>query len=508
MAIALYARKSVERENSISCETQLEYCRAYIKPDERDEEVLEFVDNGYSGGNMDRDAFQAMMSMVKRGVVSKIIIYKLDRLSRSLPDFVKILQTLKDHNVKFVSTQESFDTSSPYGDLIVKILMIFAEFERTSTIIRVKQAYDHRSDMGFFMGGSPPYGYTLEDTVIHNIKTKKLVPVPEAVEHVRYIFDLYSRPGMTLRRVYKSLVSNGLTAVDGSNWSASKVSAMLRNPIYVRADALVYDYYANLGVRIVPGPEAFTGVYGAKLYNKPKITADESAWKDAKLIVMTHEGIINSEVWLKCQHRLASNKQLGRSVSNGTSWLAGKVMCAQCLRTMTIVRGKINKKGVLRRYFSCTGHSHLNICSGPKATIYADDIEDLIFSCIESRVAEFPSARKKSTGSSSEENAIRLQLKAIEKEEEKLVQMMLDGNINAALLDIVNNKAAECKENKKVLFERLAKIEAIVSDMEPIMKITDAWESADYDAKKKVVSVLIDKILIDDSGNAEVKWNM
>ena len=118
-AIIFYARKSVERENSISCETQLEYCRSAVKPDERDEEMLTFVDNGFSGGNVNRDGFQKMMRLVRQGEVRKVIVYKLDRISRSLPDFVNILQEFKTHRVEFVSSQEAFDTSSPYGEMIV-----------------------------------------------------------------------------------------------------------------------------------------------------------------------------------------------------------------------------------------------------------------------------------------------------------------------------------------------------------------------------------------------------
>ena len=161
MAIALYARKSIERENSISCETQIEYCRARIMPDERGGKVLTFIDNGFSGGNIDRDGFQKMMRKIEQGKISKVIVYRLDRISRSLADFVSILGTFKEYGVEFVSTQEAFDTGSPYGELIVKILAVFAEFERQSIIQRVSQAYEHRSEMGFYMGGRKPYGFEL-----------------------------------------------------------------------------------------------------------------------------------------------------------------------------------------------------------------------------------------------------------------------------------------------------------------------------------------------------------
>ena len=158
MAIALYARKSIERENSISCETQIEYCKAMLKPDERGEKILTFVDNGFSGGNVIRDGFQSMMRKIEQGKISKVIVYRLDRISRSLSDFVNILATFKKYGVEFVSTQEAFDTGSPYGELIVKILAVFAEFERQSIIQRVTQAYEHRSEMGFYMGGRKQIG--------------------------------------------------------------------------------------------------------------------------------------------------------------------------------------------------------------------------------------------------------------------------------------------------------------------------------------------------------------
>jgi len=200
MAIVLYARKSVERENSISCDTQLEYCKSALRPDERNDEIISIVDNGFSGGNVNRKGFQKMMKLVEQGRVSKVVVYRLDRISRSMLDFVNILQKFKDYNVKFLSSQEVFDTSTPYGEMVVKILMIFAEFERTSTITRVTQAYAHRSEMGFYMGGRQPYGFQLVPAVINNIRTKKLEAVPEEAEQIRYIFEVYAQENVSLRQ--------------------------------------------------------------------------------------------------------------------------------------------------------------------------------------------------------------------------------------------------------------------------------------------------------------------
>ena len=293
MAIALYARKSVERENSISCETQIEYCRAMIKPDERSEKVLTFVDNGFSGGNTDRDGFQKMMRQIERGKISKVIIYRIDRISRSLADFVGILETFKAHGVELVSSQESFDTSSPYGEMIVKLLVVFAEFERKSTIERVTQAYRHRSDLGIYMGGRRPYGFTLTDTVIHGIRTKMLEPLESEAEQVRYIFESYAAGVVSLRRLMDNLVEGQNLPTEGS-WSTAKLSAILKNPVYVRADNAIYEYYAERGTRMVSEITEFDGVHGLQLYGKTTHKTED--WSDMKVVVMAHEGLPISAV--------------------------------------------------------------------------------------------------------------------------------------------------------------------------------------------------------------------
>lgn len=340
MAIALYARKSVERENSISCETQIEYCKSVIKPDERSEKVLTFVDNGFSGGDVNRDGFQKMMNLVRQDRVNKVIVYKLDRISRSLSDFVNILQEFKEHKVEFVSSQESFDTSSPYGELIVKILMVFAEFERTSTINRVTQAYAHRSEMGFYMGGRQPYGFELVPTVIHNIKTKKLNQIPSEIEQIRYIFEVYAQEKVSLRRLMSLLIAESKQPLNGSSWTTAKLSTLLKNPIYVRADSDVYDYYDRHGVQMITDVSSFTGEYGAQLYGHTKHDPGNPDWSDMKLVLLTHPGTVDSDIWLKCQRKLEKNRQITNSYSNPTSWLAGKVVCEKCGHTMTTIKGK------------------------------------------------------------------------------------------------------------------------------------------------------------------------
>ena len=509
MAIILYARKSVERENSISCETQLEYCRSVIKPDEQDEKIITFVDNGFSGGNVNRDGFQKMMKLVRQGKVKKVIVYKLDRISRSLSDFVNILQEFKEHKVEFVSSQESFDTSSPYGEMIVKLLMVFAEFERTSIINRVTQAYAHRSEMGFYMGGRQPYGFELVPTVIHNVKTKKLNPIPAEVEQVRYIFEVYAQENVSLRRLLDILVAEGKQPLNGSSWTTAKLSTLLKNPIYVKADSDVYDYYDRHGVQMVTDVSLFTGEYGAQLYGHTKHDPSSPDWSDMKLVLLTHPGIVDSDIWLRCQRKLEKNRQIGNSVSNPTSWLAGKVICEKCGHTMTTIKGKANKSGEIRRYFNCTGRSHKKTCTGPKVTIYAEDLENMVYECISAKLADLKEMnRTTKRGDTAEVNELKLKIKAIEKSEKQLLDTMLAGGFNDDLLALANQKATQLKRDRLALYERIEDLKSREDETDVVVNLAKSWKTADYKRKKAVAMIIIHKIVISEDGSTKVLWNI
>ncbi len=509
MAVILYARKSVERENSISCETQLEYCRSVIKPDEREEKVLTFVDNGFSGGNVNRDGFQKMMKLVRQGKVRKVIVYKLDRISRSLSDFVNILQEFKEHKVEFVSSQESFDTSSPYGEMIVKLLMVFAEFERTSIINRVTQAYAHRSEMGFYMGGRQPYGFELVPTVIHNIKTKKLNPIPAEAEQIRCIFEVYAQENVSLRRLLDILAAEGKQPLNGSSWTTAKLSALLKNPIYVNADSDVYGYYDRHGVQMVTDVSLFTGEYGAQLYGHTRHDPHSLDWSDMKLVLLTHPGIVDSDIWLRCQRKLEKNRQIGNSVSNPTSWLAGKVVCGKCGHTMTTIKGKINKSGGMRRYFNCTGRSHKKTCTGPKVTVYAEDLENMVCECISAKLADLKEINRTSgKGDTAKVNELKLKIKAIEKSERQLLDTMLAGGFNDDLLALANQKATQLKRDRLALYDRIEDLMSKEDETDVVVNLAKSWRTAGYKRKKAVAMIMIHKIMISEDGSTKVLWNI
>jgi len=393
--------------------------------------------------------------------------------------------------------------------MIVKLLMVFAEFERTSTINRVTQAYAHRSEMGFYMGGRQPYGFELVPTVIHNIKTKKLNPIPDQAAQVRYIFEVYAQESVSLRRLQDILIAEGKNPLNGSAWTTAKLSALLKNPIYVKADSDVYDYYDHHGVQMVTDVSLFTGEYGAQLYGHTKHDPSSPDWSDMKLVLLTHPGIVDSDIWLKCQRKLEKNRQIGNSVSNPTSWLAGKVVCEKCGHTMTTIKGKANKSGEIRRYFNCTGRSHKKTCTGPKVTIYAEDLENMVYECISAKLADLKEMnRTTKSGDTAEVNELKLKIKAIEKSEKQLLDTMLAGGFNDDLLALANQKATQLKRDRLALYERMEDLKSREDEKDVVVNLAKSWKTADYKRKKAVAMIMIHKIVISEDGSTKVLWNI
>ena len=236
---ALYSRQSVEKVDSISIESQLEYC----KYETRGNPYKEYIDRGYSGKNTNRPAFEEMLDDIKQGKVSRVIVYKLDRISRSILDFANMMDVFQKYHVEFVSSTERFDTSTPIGRAMLNICIVFAQLERETIQKRVTDAYYSRCKRGFYMGGRIPYGFAKTDTVIDGVKTSMYVPVPEEAEQMRLMYSLYANPENSLGDIIRYFNENGIKHLRGGMWSTSRISDMLRNPVYVRADADVYDFF-------------------------------------------------------------------------------------------------------------------------------------------------------------------------------------------------------------------------------------------------------------------------
>ncbi len=362
---AIYARQSIDKKDSISIDTQIEFCRRFAGT----EECRVYTDKGWSGKNIDRPEFRRLLSDIKRGAITKLVVYKLDRISRSLNDFSNLMELFRQYNVEFASTVETFDTSTPIGRAMLGIIMVFAELERENILMRVKDNYYARGEKGMYLGGPPTFGFDKTPTTLGGIKTSVLISNAD-MPTVQYMYDAYCVERTSLGDIAKQLNSDGVQSPGGALWDSNMISRILRNPSYVMADTDVYRYFKEKGCRIPTPVEEFTGERGCFLYGKR--ATNERKYTDVKDHVLTiglHDGVISPQIWLDVQRKLDGNKQLKKGKTGTRSWLTGLIKCGNCGYALRV----INKD-----YFYCSGKANKKVCGGFDGNTRIDDVEQAV----------------------------------------------------------------------------------------------------------------------------------
>ena len=241
--IAIYTRQSVDKKDSISIDTQIDFCKREIF----EEEFKVYTDRGFSGKNTERPQFKELMKDVKNSLITKVIVYKLDRISRNLLDFSSIIESFKKYDVGFVSCNEKFDTSTPMGNAMLSITMVFAQLERETIQKRITDNYYARGSKGLYMGGRAPFGFRKIETMVNGKKTYTFENNAENLSFLIKMYELYAKTDMSLGKVSDYLNINNVRSAEGKNWDSSKISRILRSPIYVKSDSDIYTYYKNKG---------------------------------------------------------------------------------------------------------------------------------------------------------------------------------------------------------------------------------------------------------------------
>src|SRR5215472_6148692 len=194
---AIYTRKSSEEgleQEFNSLAAQREACEAYIRSQQHEGWVLaktHYDDGGFSGGNLERPALQHLLADIRVGRIDIVVVYKVDRLTRSLADFARLIEIFDAQDVSFVSVTQQFNTTSSMGRLTLNMLLSFAQFEREITGERIRDKIAASKKKGIWMGGNAPLGYDADE--------RALVINPAEAETLRRIFALYGELGCVRR---------------------------------------------------------------------------------------------------------------------------------------------------------------------------------------------------------------------------------------------------------------------------------------------------------------------
>ncbi|MES2987948.1 MAG: recombinase family protein [Pseudomonadota bacterium] len=269
---AIYTRKSTEEgleQDFNSLDAQREACSAYILSQRHEgwtELPCDYEDGGFSGGNMSRPGLKRLLADIDAGKVDVIVVYKVDRLTRSLADFAKIVEVLDAKQASFVSVTQAFNTTSSMGRLTLNVLLSFAQFEREVTSERIRDKIAASKAKGMWMGGCPPLGYDVVD--------RKLIVNPAEADSVRHIFRRYAELG-SVSALLVELDADGIHSkhwtsrtgrvLGGKPISRGGLYEMLRNRIYI----------GEVVHRGVAYPGQHTAIIDAETYAAAVRTLDE-----------------------------------------------------------------------------------------------------------------------------------------------------------------------------------------------------------------------------------------
>ena len=313
---AIYSRKSTEEgleQDFNSLDAQREACEAFIASQKHEGWVVlptHYDDGGYSGGTLERPALQRLLADIRGSKVDVVVVYKIDRLTRSLLDFAKMLEVFDVRSVSFVSITQAFNTATSMGRLTLNVLLSFAQFERDVTGERIRDKIAASKKKGMWMGGFPPLGY--------DVKDRKLIVNEAEAEAVRHIFRRYQKLGSVLllkeHLDQAGIISKNRMAPDGRPYGGKPIARgalyhMLQNRIY-RGE-------------IVHKNQAYPG---------------------------EHAPIIDDELWQDVQKSLAANR-VDRGAGKGknhVSLLAGLIFDAQ---GEPMTPSHAVKKGTRYRYY-------------------------------------------------------------------------------------------------------------------------------------------------------------
>jgi DNA invertase Pin-like site-specific DNA recombinase len=330
---AIYTRKSSEEgleQAFISLDTQREACEAYIASQKHEGWHLvpaHYEDGGFSGGNMDRPALKRLLADIHAGKISVVVVYKVDRLTRSLADFAKLVVQFDKFNVSFVSVTQQFNTTTSMGRLTLNVLLSFAQFEREVTGERIRDKIAALKKKGMWMGGTVPLGYTALD--------RKLVVNEAEAATVLTIFNEILRVG-SVHRLQDWLRANNITNRRGHHFFRGPLYTILRNPHY-------------LG-RIKHKKDSYPG---------------------------EHPAIIERDTWDKVQSLLDSNIQGKRRKTRATKVSLFTGILFDAIGTL-YTPTHANKNGRRYRYYTSQAAIKKTVKSDAPPRIPAPDIEKAV----------------------------------------------------------------------------------------------------------------------------------
>lgn len=463
MKTAIYVRVSTEEQvrEGYSLAAQEERLRAYALS--QDWEVIKlYKDEGRSAKDLERPELQKMMEDIKSGLIDVVLVYRLDRLTRSVLDLYKLLETFDKYDVKFKSATEVYDTTTATGRLFITLVAALAQWERENLAERVKMGMLKKATLGEWSGGTSPYGY--------EYKENKFAVVPKEKNLVKKMFTMARTMGMD--RIARELNKQGYRTRKNAEFAGFTVQYIVTNPFYIgkmRFNNERYQFRKSL---------------------------DEQQLFDSEII----EPIIDETEFWDLQRILEGRKENKGRGKTGGYYFTSILKCAKCGGPMTgTVYGST-------KYYRCQRKTKGHSCVMPN--IKEDSIADDILKNLKKYISgglEFSSLGDKSNDEAKKE--IEHEIKTIQKQTEKYKLMFINEIID---IEELNMKVSQLRTREKELKKEIASSDGKEKQWtsEEIEEIANnfpsLWKISTDEERKVLIATIFDEIIIDADEKAKV----
>ncbi len=493
---AIYVRQSIVKEDSISLDTQVDYCKREVKEGEN----FKVYSDSKSGKDTNREQFQEMIEDIKAGLIDTVIVYKIDRISRSTYDFGNIMRTFDKYKVEFISVNEKFDTTTPMGQAMLQVVMVFAELERKTIQMRIIDNYYARAKEGRYLGGKPPFGYGKEKIIMNGKKTYQYNEDIEQSELVKSLFKMYYNDDDTsFGKMAKWInTDTDYKTTRGNDWSSNTISRIIRNPAYTFATAEVYLYLKKKGYILNNEVEDYIGENGLYWYTPGgrENKKDEDNPSSTYITVAPHTPFIDADLWLACQLKADENVQIKNSGKGTYSWLSGLMKCGYCGLAATVATRKKGEHKLI-----CNGKKR-HSCSGISTSILLQEVEDHVevqlLQHLQNKIANSLTGISENENTDSKElNKLNIELIKVNQEIDNLVEAVATSG--AAVAKHYNTKIEKLDKvsariTKEILVLKVDNKESLSTAQ--IQECIDKWNIYDFDRKKGIAQLFIKVVTI------------
>ncbi|MRX54633.1 recombinase family protein [Bacillus idriensis] len=456
MKCVIYRRVSTEmqREEGFSLEAQKSRLLSYIES-QGWTLVEDYADEGVSAKNIERPALQRLIADMRLGKFEVVLVYRLDRLVRSVTDLHAMLQEFERNSVKFKSATEVFDTTSAMGRLFITMVGAMAQWERENLAERVTMGMQKKHEEGKRNGARAPFGYDIGED-------GELIPNEAEAKWVRYIFEAFKTKGRKM--IAQELNNNGVRTKLGALWNDFALHYIVTNPVYY--GALRWNYRKTSGAR----------------------THEET------VITASHVPLITKELYDEVQEVRTARK--GSGFKSDTHYpFTGVIKCARCGKSF--VGAKRKKKDGEYRFYRCRGRFTYGVCDMP---IIPEEVieEEMIREFPLQEIAKYAEPIEEETDVDVE--ALRKELERINSAEKRLKDMYKWGDLTEVEY---RGDMAALKERRSLIEDNLRTDSASLA-LEEIKEafdiISENWAEMSYEGRKNIIKELISSATIEVTG--------